>query len=180
MAQEFDIPSRVVPLAYRIIPHYNIKEEPADKPLDKGSDLGTPVYSNLEFIDSNEKVLLRIDTVLFVVTGTKNIIKTAIQGKIGTIKEYISQGDYSIKVSGSIVSLYPNYYPEEEVKILVGLLEQPNAIPIASNFLLLFGIKNIVIDPEFTISEKLGSRNDVPFEFSAVSDNPEEFELSIT
>lgn len=192
---DFDIPSRVVPLVNRILPRYNIVPEPSDD-NQYVSYLGTPVHSNLEFLktsgtsldnslnvgaqNGNSEVLLTIDTVLFTVTGTKNVIKTAIQGRKGTVKEYISQGDYIINVKGAIVSPYLNVFPEQEVRLLIELLELEKPIPVASKFLDLFGISNIVVDPEFVISEKLGSRNEVPFEFNAVSDNPDEFELSIS
>jgi hypothetical protein len=187
------------------IPHYIIQPEPSDD-RNFTSKLGTPVYSNLEFLEvsgtsldnsqgvgvqgsSQEnlardgqdlKVFLRVDTVLFTVVGTKNVIKTAIQGRKGTIKEYISQGDYQINVKGAIVSEFPNVYPEQDVRLLIELLELPKPIPIASKFLDMFAIFNVVIDPEFTISEKLGSRNEVPFEFNCISDSPDDFELSIS
>lgn len=191
----FDIPSRVVPLAYRLIPHYHIDPEPSDE-NEFVSVLGTPVYSNLEFMkvsgtsldnsigvglqNGNSDVFIKIDTVLFTVTGSKNIIKTPIVGRRGTVKEYVSMGDYQINVKGAIVSPYLNVYPEDEVRLLIELLELPKAIPIASKFLDMFNITSFVVDPEFTISEKLGSRNEVPFEFNAVSDFPDDFELSIS
>lgn len=192
---DFDIPSRVVPLTYRLVPHYNIDPEPFDE-NEFVSQLGTYVYSNLEFLKvsgtsldnslgvgeqkGNSDVFLRIDTVLFNVTGSKNIIKTPIVGRRGTVKEYISMGDYQITAEGAIVSQYPNVFPQDEVRLLVELLELGKALPVASKFLDLFGITSIVVDPDFQISEKMGSRNEVPFRFNAISDFPDDFELSLS
>ena len=76
------------------------------------SYLGTPVFSNLDFIGGSYKNLqgeqieyedLRIDTVLFDVSQQKNVVTTEIQGRNGTIKEYISDGDFAINISGLIV-----------------------------------------------------------------------------
>lgn len=170
--------------------------EQSDDPQDY-SYLGTPVYSNLQFlkvsgtsfdnslnvgaqVNNNSEVMLRIDTVLLDVTRTRNIKKTDIQGRDGSIKEYISNGDYVINVKGAIVSDFPNLYPEQEVKLLSELLSLNKAIPVASKFLDMFGISNLVVDPEWSISERLGSRNEVPFEFNAISDFPDDFELSIS
>lgn len=187
-----------------------LEQEPSDEPQSR-SMLGTPVYSNLMFLktsgtsldnsldingqSANGDVILKIDTVLFTVVGTKNVIKTPIAGRTqtstnsdgtkkkslgGTVKEYVSMGDYQINVKGSIISQFPNQYPEDEVRLFIELLELPKALPIVSKFLDLFGITSFVIDPEYTISEKMGSRNEVPFEFNAVSDFPDDFELSIS
>ena len=161
------------------------------------SALGTPVYSNLEFRkvsgtsldnslnvgaqqNNNSEVMLRIDTVLITVTGQRNITKTDIQGRDGSLKEYISNGDYIVNVKGSIVSEFPNVYPEQDVKLLIELLRLNKSLPVASKFLDMFGISYLVIDPEFTVSEQIGSRNEVPFEFNALSDFADDFELSIS
>ena len=101
-------------------------------PTDQVSYLGTPVFSNLIFepnpvsgktgtftdIDGNDQTFegLRIDTVLFQVQRAKNIVKTAVQGKNGTRKEYTSDGDFEVTINGAIMSENPNTYPELDVK----------------------------------------------------------------
>ena len=195
----FDIISRAVPLAYRLIPHYSIEPEDSDT-AQFTSDLGTPVYSTLEFLkvsgtsldnslgvggQAPSEIFLRIDTVLITVTGSKNIIKTPIVGRRGTVKEYISMGDYQINVKGAIFpdqtkTSNANVYPRDRVDLLIQLLTLPKPLPIACDFLGQFDINFLIVDPEFTISEKVGSRNEVPFEFNAISDFPDDFELSIS
>ena len=75
------------------------------------STFGTPIFSNLILGDPDNESnntytdfdgnlinypTLRIDTVMFVVNLSKNIIKTATQGRNGTIKEYVSDGAFEI------------------------------------------------------------------------------------
>lgn len=177
----------------RIIPWYgDIQAEPFDE-ANFTSYLGTPVWSPLEFLkvsgtsldnsrdvgaqNGNSQTLLRVDTVLITVTQTRNIVKTPIQGRNGTVKEYISEGDYEINVKGVIISPYPMVYPREEVQLLIELLSLNKQIPVANDFLQLFSIDSIVIETK-DIAQKLGSRNEVPFEFNAVSDFAEEILLS--
>ncbi len=185
---------RIPEIAYRILTMREIEPEQADE-SNFVSQLGTPVYSNLEFLKTsgtsadnsqavgeqrgNSQVLLRIDTVLMVVTQTKEIIRTAIQGRNGTVKEYISDGDFYINIQGAIMSNYPLVYPKEDVELFIEIMGLKKAIPIASMFLDMFSIQNMVVE-NYSIAEKLGSRNEVPFQINALSDYPIEFKLNAT
>lgn len=189
MSRGFTIPPPRVS-AIDLIPKFlSLNHEPQDDPI-AVSYLGTPVYSNLIFLSEgvdvgNPTTLdpdagkrdLRIDTVLMTVDMTKNIVKTPIQGRNGTVKEYISDGDYMINIKGAIVSPYPLKYPQDDVDLLIRYLKVNTQIGVASFFLELFGISDIVIE-KYRIAEKLGSRNEVPFEIDAISDTPIEFQLN--
>lgn len=83
----------------------------------------------------------------------KNIVTTALQGRNGTIKEYISDGDYNITVDAG-VSAYPVQneeneidisYPIDAVKELQELLALPEALEVQSDFLDIFGIDSAVV-----------------------------------
>lgn len=150
-----------------------IAGDPSDAPIST-TYLGTPVYSNLIFEadpDTPENASLTIDTVLMEVDIIKNVVMTPISGRKGTVKEYISLGDYEILIQGAIVSPYPNVFPKDDVTALRNLLELPKALAIASGFLQIFSVHNIVV-LHAKISEKMGSRNEVPFFINAVSDEP--------
>lgn len=192
--REFDLQSRIVPATNRLVPRYAGPPEPSDSPLPEYlSMLGTFVYSSFQFlrtsgtsfdnslnvgeVKKDSGVFLTIDTVLISVSQSKNIAKTPILGRNGTIKEYISEGDYYIDIRGMIVTEHPLQYPREQVSLLNELLSLPKAIPVASDFLNIFGIDTIAVE-YFMISEKLGSRNEVPFEIQAVSDYAEEITLN--
>ena len=155
------------------------------------SYLGTPIFGNLIFIpgsytdkngqeisygdilrnDTNQENFV-INTVLMDVAQTKQIIKTNIQGLKGTVKEYISQGDYQVTVRGALVSESSLRYPEEEVAQLRDYLEAETAIGVASRFLDdIFSIKYLVIE-SFNFPQQEGYQNTQLFEFTAVSDEP--------
>ncbi|MCU9930979.1 DUF6046 domain-containing protein, partial [Escherichia coli] len=90
------------------------------------------------------------------------------------VREYISDGDYQVNIIGSIVSTEALVYPVDEVGLLIRYCKVNREIGFVCDFLAQFGIEYLVIE-NFTISEKLGSRNEVPFEISAWSDEPIEF-----
>lgn len=192
MARDFDIPSRVLPLANRLLPRYVYTPDPSDE-SSYVSYLGTPVWSPLEFLktsgtsldnsrgvgeaNGNSEVFLRVDTTLITVSQPKIIVKTPIAGRNGTVKEYISDDDFMIEIAGAIVSPYPNVFPREEVSLLLELLSLPKQIPIACEFLQLFGIDSIVVEDK-RVSQRMGSRNEVPFSIYAISDLAEEIILN--
>jgi hypothetical protein len=175
------------------------KTEPDTKDLPK-SILDTPVYSNLQFgtfdkerTDKNKYIDLQgveqtfqplsIDTVLMDVSLPKNIIKTQIQGKAGDFKQYVSSGDYVIRVTGKITpsSKYDNTYPEDDVKKLIDILNIPDSIPVSSDFLNLFDISRVVIDSDANLVQEQGVRTNQSFTFTMVSDteiNLEEVETA--
>ena len=177
----------------RILPRYNIEPEPGDS-YDLVSQLGTPVYSNLQFkkvsgtsLDNtldvggqkpDSEVILRIDTVLITVTLVNDIIKTPIQGG-RPVLEYIGQDNYMISIQGEIVGPYMNQFPHDDLSLLVELCNLKKTLPIASNFLSVFSIDYIAIE-RATFGEKPGSRNEIPFQIDCMSDYPLEFKLNAT
>lgn len=156
------------------------------------SYLGTPVYSNLilksegiENVVGNPNSLnpdngatdLRLDTVLMTVEQTKNIVKTVIQGRSkGTIKEYISDGDFLVSVYGKIIFedyMNPQQFPESELNKFYKFMGVTNEIQVASNFLKIFGITSVVVDT-YKVYEIEGYRNQVEIEIKFSSDNGED------
>lgn len=196
MASEFIIPQNP-PLGVLVRPYvppsppvdrsfptqkdYTAITEDATDQVIKTSYLGTPVFSNLIFDaepDTPENFALEIDTVLMTVSMTKNIVKTPLQGRDGTVKEYISDGDYMVDIRGEIVSEQPNVYPKDLVARLVNLCRVKHQLNVSSFFLQLFSVSAIVID-DYEVAEKLGSRNSVPFSIRASSDTPIELQLKL-
>ena len=162
------------------------------------SALGTPVFSQLKFTETtdstdiynNEPITIThdfpIDTCLFTVSQEKNIVKTAIQGRNGTIKEYIGDGDYSISIKGIITGTYNvnysyseknqnqnNYtgvYPYVEVQNLLNFLRQPKELAIEVPYLNeVFGITHIVIE-SFELPQEEAGFGYQSFTINAVSD----------
>lgn len=149
--------------------------------------LGTPVFDNLVFDDDktlDENTLgdtvsnkLRIDTCLLIIHQTKNIVKTPVQGRNGTVKEYIAQGDYLITIRGFLVSPESNVFPYTDMAKLKKFCEAGKAINVTCQFLAAWGIRSIVID-EYTPSQVIGHRNMMAFDIQASSDTP--FEIQVT
>lgn len=147
--------------------------EPRDQPI-ATSYLGTPILSNLVFMadaDTPENQDLVINTVLFEVDIVKNVVMTPLTGRDGTVKEYINRDDYQILIQGMIVSEYAEVFPRDEVTALNNLFNLPKSLAIASEFLQIFPIHNIVI-LHAKIAQQMGYRNQVPFFITAVSDVP--------
>lgn len=142
--------------------------------------LGVPIKGSLTFpfdsyfdLDGREVSFsrLEIDTVILIVSQTKNIVTTSIQGQAGTIKEYVSDGDYNIRISGG---LFGDSYPEEDFNNLLKILKAPIALNVKSDYLELFGIDKIVIT-DYSTPQERGLENAQYFEINALSD--EEIEL---
>lgn len=177
----------------------SFKTEPVKyNQTDIKSYLGTNVFSNLnikyrrkgpvinlgELTEGTQVKRLMIDTALFVVTQTKNVVTTAIQGRDGTVKEYISLGDYKVSIKG-VIAGYPGTYPQLKVQgkynssvaDLIDACNDNRAVDVESWYLTMFGIYKLVIT-DFTIGQNEGEFALQPFEISALSDVP--FQLDIT
>lgn len=153
-----------------------------DKPLYK-SKLGTPVYSDItipEFtytIDDKSYTVpeIKLYSVLLVVNSAKNIVKTPIQGLNGTIKEYISDSDDSVTITGTITGSNGNY-PYEEVNNLHRLLSAPVAFKIVSKFLQNLDIDTLVIESA-EIPQEEGGYSYQKFTINCVTDFPVELNI---
>lgn len=157
------------------------------------SYLGTPVYdqvviqagSYFEIEDINGENPIEYDaivmqTVLVDISMSKNIIATPIQGLNGTIKEYVSMGDYHINIQGNIVGeTYLNtvrdigsVYPLTDTKLLAQICQVGKSINITSQFLNeVFDINEVVVT-DFKFAQAEGFRNQQPFQLSLLSDQP--------
>ena len=145
------------------------------------SSLGTPIFSNLIFpagsykdedgvqIDFEELVL---NIVLFDVSQSKEIIKTPITGKRGNIKEYISDGDYTINIKGVLTSENPNAYPWDAVRKLKKIVEVPRHLEIVSKLLNDVHNINYIVIESYSFPMNEGVQDAQYFDISAVSDDP--------
>jgi hypothetical protein len=143
------------------------------------SSLGTLVFSNLDisggsYTDINgvrrDYPSIKLDTVLFKVGQQKHVIKTSIQGRNGTVKEYISDGDYSISVTG-VINGSNGAYPEKEVNEFIKVLQVSTQLTVNSWYLRQLNITEMVIE-YFELDQTLGSNSMQQFRIQAVSDLP--------
>ena len=155
---------------------------------DKQSLLNTPIFDSIIFGELNGSNVykdingtefsfkpLQVDLAIITVSQTKNIVTTAIQGKNGTIKEFISDGDYQISING-IIWINDNIYPDVDVQTFINIMKVPQAIKVFSNFINLFGISEIVIT-DYSLPQQEGMRNQQSFTINAISDAPINLEV---
>ncbi|WP_297980846.1 DUF6046 domain-containing protein [uncultured Methanobrevibacter sp.] len=141
-----------------------------------GSDdywLGRNVLTDL-VLRVPDKGVLTIPDVTINVSKQKEIVKTAIVGRAGTIKEYITDGDYQIEMSIGVVAVDENneiidQYPEKAMSTLREVFEEDQTIEASSTFLDMFGINKIVITG-FSAKQMTYANRQV-VEVSALSDD---------
>ena len=145
------------------------------------SYLGLPVFAPLTFKDGSylnpdgTRQTYRgftLQAVLLNVSQSKNVVKTAVAGRNGTVKEYVSDGDYIINIQGVIANSIAEY-PEQDVTRLIDILKVPAAIDVVCPVLQLHGIYSIVVE-SYTLPSTEGKVNVQRFEIEAVSDTPVE------
>lgn len=146
---------------------------------DKIGMLGLPVWDTVTLIaepyttDDGLVITtptgLNLEIALIEISNDRNIVKTKIAGANGTIKEYMSDGDFNINIKGSLVSKYSNMPPIDELDTLNIIIKHPEALTVRSNFLDYFDIQKLVIEKP-VVKQREGMRNVVDFELQCVSD----------
>jgi len=149
----------------------------SQKPLTEGNlnisaygIFGKPVFSDVYLISANKTVILK--NVICVITMDKNIVTTAMQGRKGTVKEYISNGDYQVQLTGTIDNTDindPYSYPEAAVQELINMLDVADSLEFQSRFLRFFDITNLLVR-NYKFSQRSGSGSNQEFEISCLSD----------
>ena len=169
---------------------------------DYKSYLNTPVYGSFIFGDLKNKgsnnyidqfgetksyTPLKFHECTFRVSQTKNIVTTTLQGFNGTIKEYVSDGDFEIAIDGVLSGIYntstgtfesSSLYPLDYVQTLVRALRIPSSIPISNNILSqVFNITDVVVT-SYTFPRDTAGMNYQRFQLNLISDRPVEIVLS--
>jgi hypothetical protein len=156
------------------------------------SSLGTPVFSDITFGDKVNQANnqwtdnagklhsfepMTFYSVLMSVTIPKKIVRTEIQGRDGSVKEYIGQGDYSVSVNG-IICGSNGHYPIDEVKALKKIIDAPIPIVVTSWYLQNLDIDMLVIADGAEISQDSGGYSYQQFSIPCISDIPIELKIS--
>lgn len=166
------------------------------------SYLNTPVFGSFIFGDLQNKSAnnyvdqfgetknftpLKFHECTYQVNQSKNIVTTALQGFNGTVKEYVSDGDFSISIDGRLSGVYDDItdsfnsssqYPAEYVQDLVAALKVPAAIPMSNQILSgIFGI-NFVVVTNYGFPRNTAGMNYQQFTLDLISDRPIEIVLS--
>lgn len=165
------------------------EEDSANQPgvgiynYDKKSIFGLPVFdtitlNGLTYEDFEGKTVtlsnFTLDIALVEVTNPRNIIRTPVSGRNGTIKEYMSDDDSVIKINGSLLSNRANIPPEALVRSLYGFCQSQKEIAVNSTVMSYLGIVTIVI-AESRFIQRVGARDVIDYELTCYSETP--FEL---
>jgi len=144
------------------------------------SPLGTLVFDNIRFLPGRYTTPentagkpykgLIIDTVVFEARQAKNIIKTYVQGRDKSVKEYINAGDIDITISGFIVNdVFKNFYPYRDVQTFIEIMKVPKSLTVQSKFLGMLDVKYITIT-NWRFAQTPGQRNMQAFTINCVDD----------
>ena len=116
---------------------------------------------------------LNIPDAVVAMTRTKNIVTTQVVGMVGTVKEYISDGDFDINIAVGIQGVedgkVANVYPKEGLRELRKFLEVDKPISVQSAFFDLFEINRLVVK-SYSLTQATES-NYQELTISALSDN---------
>lgn len=156
--------------------------------------LGMPVMCRLKFVGTsytaNNGTIITIpdiilETVIITLEMDKNIEKTTITGRdTGTVKEWISKGDWNIEIRAIITASAPlnsdiqsrnqdGSYPMENMEALMILINASISIEVECWFLnKVAGIKYITIDKGFKLDQIEGEYEMQRIIIPALSDNP--------
>ena len=163
------------------------------KPLDikspnvnlNGSDwIGVPTLTSLAIEYKDKRVELH--ECIITINQEKNIVTTPIQGRDGTIKEYISDGDYTISVDAAVCSYVINQngdvdyteshaYPITQLQELISFLKIKDTLKVQSDFLTLFGVTDIVVKSYGMVQETHSNRQS--FQIQMLSDTAYEIKV---
>ena len=163
----------------------------------KKGKFGQPIFDEFSFLASQINPLtyetsvdfginaIRIidnftfETALIEVNQTKNIVKTSISGMNGTVKEYMSNGDFIVNLKGVIVGDIANQRPDRnDLNALVAFLNAPLTLPISCSFCEEFKINSVVVE-SYKFGQREGARNIIDIEINMISDSAIELSTSL-
>lgn len=136
---------------------------------------GLPIYMPL-ILEGDDEIPddLLLHSALVDFNRQKNIVTTIVQGRDVSVKEFINNGDFQIRVQGIIANRNAGY-PRQEVNELKRFLHAKKSIKIVHEVLNMFGIHEIVItDYAFQNSSFI---NWQPYSFTAVNEVPIELRI---
>ena len=150
------------------------------------SPLGTPVFADVTlrggtYVDNITGNTVKFDelqyaAVILTVSFTSRIIKTEIQGRNGTVKEYIGEDDAKVTIQGVICGSN-GVYPAEDVARLNEWRRAPVAKSVTSKFLQNLGIDNLVVE-SFDVPQIAGGYSYQTFTIQCISDLPVELKIN--
>jgi len=135
---------------------------------------GRYVICTLTLEDPDTGEQLTINDAVATVTKEKKIVETAIVGRNGTVKEYISDGDYLINLTVGIQAVrdgvIADEYPSEELCKLRHFLDLDKTLNIYSFFLDLWDIAQVVVKKFSLTQHTYSNYQELTLELSSDND----------
>ena len=149
------------------------------------SQLGTPLFDDVTFLagsyideETSEPITydeVNLESVQIVVNQSKNIVKSSVAGRNGTIKEYVSLGDYEVSITAKVTELL-NVFPFDQLERFQGLKNSPEAVVCICRVLNeIFEVSEFVIE-DMQVSTIPGSINEVDLRINMSSDDDINFD----
>lgn len=137
--------------------------------------LNTPMWDAVRLSDPDDgQTTIFLEVALVDAILPKVIKETPVQGRNGTVKEYIATGDWQINIKGAVFGEEKNAYPLTEIATLTKLAKLRKQVAIESKLINHLDVTNVVIK-NLSWRQLTGCMNKISFEISCVSDEP--FEL---
>jgi hypothetical protein len=168
--------------ALEVTPLHDLYGVPLPPDYEGTGLLGLPVFARIDFLAPAGWARLSLLDPIVEIGRQKNILMTDLQGGDGSVKEFISKGDYAVTIRGILASdpmdgQHARRYPTREVQALQEIIELDEDIPVSGRLFKLFGIKNLVIR-DHSWPPLPGFTNLQAYELRCVSDKPIELVLN--
>lgn len=161
-------------------PSFGSISDGTERNLFTEDQMGVPTLSSL-IIKNKDNETFEFAECIITVNQEKNIVTTALQGRDGTIKEYISKGDYNISIIVGITNFLDVYvpsltglgpravsasadYPLEAVQNFHKILASEETLIVQSAFLSVFDIQSAVVKSYAIEQETFGNRQSIKIE----------------
>lgn len=146
---------------------------PSLKGIGRGLLNGKPYFQTLKVFHKSEGEMLFPNEPLISIGLTKTIVETATVGKDrkGSVKEYITTEDYTLRIRGLCFNpRTPQEYPSDQVSAIEKIFQVNDSLTILENpFLELFDIGKIVLK-DIDFEDMAGMPGMQKYTISAVSD----------
>lgn len=158
------------------------------KPTSSMGVLGLPVFGGIflqagSYNDKNNSPVnygdegrvglgLSLECCLIEVGMQRHIVSTEIQGRSGTVKQFISNGDYAVTIKGILASSVAGVYPDTDMRVLQSFCNTEDSFKITCPYLQdFFKISRLVVQYA-SFPQLEGNITVQPFELKCLSDEP--------
>ncbi|MGI6291338.1 MAG: DUF6046 domain-containing protein [Bacteroidales bacterium] len=134
------------------------------------SNISNEIYLKTD----NGDIIVFIDAKIDV--SKEMLIKnTMLVNRKGSVKEFVYEKDYSVKISGSLFTEEAGKFPYDELKLLNEILSTTGSLSVDSAYLDVFGISKLVVKKADFNQSSWKYFNIVPFTIDFLSDEDYDF-----